>query len=299
MTISNICVSVITVVYNLVQSDRLDLFKQMLHSVQIQTYQNIEHFIIDGDSNDGTKEFLKMLLSDKRNVNYISEPDTGIYNAFNKGIKLSKGDLILFLNSDDFFWDESSIESLVTIIQSEHIDFVCAKATIISDKKHSIFSPQIKSYLVKTPFCHQTMLCKKEILTKYGGFNENFKYAADYELIVKLLYYNHSYSILDKIVVGYRAGGVSGINAKETKEEVIYAVHSIIFEKVLTEKETYCLFTSYFPLFPIIKVLLSRKLNIRTKIETILNLKHTICRLFRLRFIIVLIENLIRRKYKS
>ena len=83
-------ISIITVTYDLVKSGREDFFKQMFESVQNQTYQNIEHVIIDGASSDGTVKLIQNLINQSSNPNiqfkFISEPDTGIYNAMNKGI---------------------------------------------------------------------------------------------------------------------------------------------------------------------------------------------------------------------
>ena len=91
-------VSIITVTRNLIDAGRKDFFRQCVESVRMQDYPNIEHLIIDGASTDGTVDLLKEM-----NVNYISEPDAGIYTAINKGISLSEGKYVAFLNSDDFY----------------------------------------------------------------------------------------------------------------------------------------------------------------------------------------------------
>ncbi len=101
-------VSIITVVYN-----NKDTIKDAIKSVLNQTYKNIEYIIIDGASNDGTVDIIK---SYGDNIDkFVSEPDKGIYDAMNKGIKLATGDIIGILNSDDFYVDKKVIEKVVKV----------------------------------------------------------------------------------------------------------------------------------------------------------------------------------------
>ncbi len=295
MNTNNIKVSVITAVLDLINNNRAESFKQMLQSVQEQTFSSIEHIIIDGNSNDGTQEFISKLISNCDDVRFISEEDTGIYNAFNKGVAFASGECLIFLNSDDFLWDKFAIESLVEVMSEKQADFACASAMVLFEEKKELFQPQMRSYLYKTPFCHQTMLCKKDVIFKYKGFNEKYKFSADYELIVKIIISHHSYVILDKIVVGYRVGGLSSQNAKLTKEEIIEAVHSVVFKKVLTKNETIKLFKRAFPIIPVFKVLLSSNLSIRLKLSFMVNIKYILKNILRFRFIVGTIENCIRR----
>ena len=97
----NIKISVITATFNLIKNGREAFFRQMVESVQRQTCRNVEHLIVDGGSSDGTVQMLEELASAGK-IRYISEPDKGIYDAMNKGAALAAGELITFLNSDDF-----------------------------------------------------------------------------------------------------------------------------------------------------------------------------------------------------
>ena len=109
-------ISIITVCYNIIDSGRKQYFKQMLDSVKEQSYDNIEHVIIDGASSDGSVEYIKHLIKDDQRTVFVSEPDTGIYDAMNKGWRLAKGDYIAYLNSDDFYHNLSCIEHVVKSI---------------------------------------------------------------------------------------------------------------------------------------------------------------------------------------
>ena len=90
-------VTIVTVVYNLIENGREQYFRQCLESVHKQLYQNIEHIVIDGASNDGTIDLLEE-YNKKGWIKYYSEPDTGIYDAMNKGIEKATGKYIVFLN---------------------------------------------------------------------------------------------------------------------------------------------------------------------------------------------------------
>lgn len=111
-------VTIVTVVYNLIKADRRNYFIECLESVHKQTYSNIEHLVIDGASNDGTLEILKE-YANMGWIKYISEPDTGIYNAMNKGILKAQGKYIVFLNSDDFFHNNKFVGANVKVLEKK------------------------------------------------------------------------------------------------------------------------------------------------------------------------------------
>ena len=102
-------VTVVTITFNLIKAGREKTFRQSLESIHNQTYKNIEHIIIDGASQDGTIELLEE-YAQKGWIKYYSESDTGIYNAFNKGIDRANGEYIVFVNSDDFYGCKFVIE---------------------------------------------------------------------------------------------------------------------------------------------------------------------------------------------
>ena len=113
--INKLKVSIITVVFN-----RVETIASAIKSVQIQEYPNISHVIVDGGSTDGTMERIKELQSANQIVN--SEPDQGIYDALNKGIKIADGDIVGLVHSDDFFSDELVISDVVSNILFGNLD---------------------------------------------------------------------------------------------------------------------------------------------------------------------------------
>lgn len=177
-------VTVVTVTHNLINAGRKELFRQCVESVRHQTYDHIEHIVIDGASTDGTLDLIKE-YADKGWLTYYSEKDTGIYEAMNKGIDKSSGDYINFLNSDDFFNHPDGIKLSVQHLLETKADFSFAKCTFINSQGEylGLYLPVIESFLFRMPFCHQTMLIKKETLLQLDKFDENFKSAADFDFV--------------------------------------------------------------------------------------------------------------------
>lgn len=156
-------------------------------SIKSQTYKNIEIVIVDGESKDGTCEVIKEIAEEqKSNVVWISEKDSGIYNAMNKGMKLATGDIIAFFN--DEFTENKAIEKIVDAIvdsgmDGAHSDLVyCKDGRII--RKWKMGEGDIKQGWMPA---HPTLFLKKEVYQKYGGYKENYKCAADYEFMVRIL----------------------------------------------------------------------------------------------------------------
>tara|TARA_B100000767_G_C19744541_1_gene527823 strand:+ start:990 stop:1757 length:768 start_codon:yes stop_codon:yes gene_type:complete len=179
--------SVITVVKN----DKLKI-SSTIKSVLNQTYKNFEYIVVDGKSTDGT---LKILSKFKKKINsLISESDKGIYFAMNKGIKISKGEIIIFINSGDLF-SKNAFRIINNVFQSnKKIDFVFGtinrhytKSTIL---KHGINSNRLK-YNFDFATAHSTgFFLKRKIFSKYGLFNTKYKCSADYDLYYRLILKN-------------------------------------------------------------------------------------------------------------
>lgn len=175
-------VSLILATYN-----SKDNFIKTYKSIKKQTYEEIEIVVIDGGSKDGTCEVIKE-ISEKETKNFlwISEKDSGIYNAMNKGLRLATGDILAFFN--DEFTDNRAIEKIVDAIENSgmdgaHSDLVyCKDGRII--RKWEMGEGDIRQGWMPA---HPTLFLKKEVYQKYGGYKENYKCAADYEFMVRIL----------------------------------------------------------------------------------------------------------------
>ena len=202
-------VSIITVTFNSAST-----LKDTLESVRSQNYSKINHVLIDGGSKDHTVDIIK---SFPHVENWVSEKDNGLYDAMNKGIDLATGDIIGILNSDDFYPDENVISEVVEIFNQTNCEAVYADLVYVDeiDTKKRIrkwISGKFKLKNILTGWMppHPTLFLRKNVYQKYGKFNLSLKSAADYELILRMLY-KHQISVayLPRVIVHMRAGGQS------------------------------------------------------------------------------------------
>tara|TARA_B100001093_G_scaffold187555_1_gene180161 strand:- start:220 stop:978 length:759 start_codon:yes stop_codon:yes gene_type:complete len=208
-------ITIITVVYNNIAtiSDAID-------SVLTQTYNNIEYIVIDGGSNDGTVE--KVQSYEKGIDKLVSEKDKGIYDAMNKGIVLATGDIVGILNSDDVYFDENVIDSVIKNFKKKQTDCVYGDLYYVEKNDLNKIIRYWKSSKFKAgSFAqgwhppHPTFFLKKEVYEKYGLFDLKMKVSADFDLMLRLLERHQiSTSYLSKVLVKMRLGGESNRSLK-------------------------------------------------------------------------------------
>lgn len=208
-------ISIITVTLNSATT-----IERTIQSVLSQSYSSIEYIVVDGVSTDNTLDILEKYFSlfDRR-LKYISEPDTGIYDAMNKGFGMATGSIVGYLNSDDFFKDTFVVEKIVEAFNAYKIDAVFGNVLYIKDSKNKVkrkysgknFHPGILHYGVMPP--HPSFYAKRSCYLRYGLYNTNFYIAGDFELLLRFfLKGNISYKYLDIDMVVMRLGGVSTRN---------------------------------------------------------------------------------------
>lgn len=217
-------VTIVTITFNLIKANREKTFRQCLESVHNQTYKNIEHIVIDGGSKDGTIDLIKE-YTDKEWIKYNSEPDTGIYDAMNKGIKMAKGKYIAFLNSDDYYHGIDGVYNSVIALEESGADFSYAPVRMINEygvvnNNHPHVAPKIKNVFFVMPFCHQTMFTKRDVLIKENLFDDNFKSAGDYDLVIRLCLKNYKNIYVKDLFTTFTWGGFSVSNNGLSVEEV-------------------------------------------------------------------------------
>lgn len=187
-----------------------------MESALKQTYSEFEHIIVDGASSDNTMEIVKEFEPRYNGrLKYISEPDHGIYDAMNKGLKMATGDVIGILNSDDFF---SAPDILQTVAENiENVDAVYADVHYIKDNNvnHGVryySSRRFRKWKMRLGFmpAHPTFYCKKNIYDSYGHFKHDFKIASDFELLLRFIYlHNIKTNYIQRNFVTMRIGGAS------------------------------------------------------------------------------------------
>lgn len=166
--------------------------ERAIKSVLSQTYPNMEYVIIDGGSIDGTIDEINRY---KEQIDYfISEPDSGIYNAMNKGIKAATGNVLFFLNSDDYFADDKVVEDAANVFQERpEVDIVFGNQIFdLGDKtfiKNQSFEVT-REQLARTTVQHQTVFTKRHVFDFTNGFSEDYKIVSDFDWMLKVFVVN-------------------------------------------------------------------------------------------------------------
>ena len=178
-------VSIVTVCFN---SERT--IRDTLNSVEKQSHHLIEHIIVDGKSEDKTLD----IIGEYKHVSkVISENDDGIYDAMNKGLSFCNGDIVGFLNSDDFFYNNQVISGYVEKFKNQDADVVYGDLDFIAENQNKIVRRWRSSSFEKKNISrgwippHPTFYAKRDLFNKLGGFDKNFKFASDYDLMIRFL----------------------------------------------------------------------------------------------------------------
>lgn len=217
----NIKVSIITPCLNSEKTIR-----QTIESVLNQTYCNIEYILIDGGSKDATIDIIKEYQPRfEGRLRYVSEPDKGIYDAMNKGIKMSRGELIGIINSDDFY-EIQSVERAVRTMTCDRYQVIYGYLRIIErsgvEKYVKITEDKLPMQMMPHPTCFVT----RQTYIRYGLFLTQFKIAADYELILRFFKAGDVRFVLcPSIQASFRAGGTSSSNKTALEQEWIRLLH--------------------------------------------------------------------------
>ncbi|MDC7150370.1 glycosyltransferase family 2 protein [Parabacteroides johnsonii] len=196
-------VSVITVTWNSGAT-----LRDTLESVLRQTYLDIEHIIVDGGSTDNTMELVREYEPRYHGrLRYVSEPDKGIYDAMNKGIRMATGDIIGILNSDDFYTSSDIVEILAGELKENHVD---GKDLDKSIRYYSSAGFRRWKMLLGFMPAHPSFYCRKETYERFGLFRTSYKVAADFENLLRLIYVGKiSIKYIPKDCVTMRIGGAS------------------------------------------------------------------------------------------
>lgn len=162
-------------------------FLKSYESIQQQTYPNIEIVIVDGASTDGTREEIERLAKLNPSLKWVSEKDSGIYNALNKGIQMAEGDIIAIFN--DRYLCETAVEQYVRAIEETQCDGVHSDLIYADDQGKIVREWHMGEGNIRTGWMpgHPTLYLKRKIYEKYGLYKEDYKCAADYEFMVRIL----------------------------------------------------------------------------------------------------------------
>ena len=206
-------VSIITVARNSAAT-----IKDSCDSVAKQTWPSIEHILIDGASCDDTVVIARQ--SARPDLRILSEPDCGIYYAMNKGLQIASGEIVGFLNSDDFYADQNVIADIVNAINDTGADCCYGDLMYVAKKDPTVTVRYWKSKTYNEGLFekgwhppHPTFFVRRRYLMQYGMFDPELSISADYELMLRFLRKFHAKSIyIPRVMVNMRTGGTSGGN---------------------------------------------------------------------------------------
>lgn len=212
----NIKISIIVVVYN-----SRDALRLTLRSIIEQRYSNKEIIVIDGNSTDGTKD---VIIENSLDISmWVSEPDSGIYDAMNKGLMMATGDYVWYVNAGDFIYNEYTLEN---IFRGDDLDSdIYYGDTLIVNEKSEVLGlrkKRVPNALVWQDFrkgmviCHQSIIIKKEIVEK---FDTTYKYSADYKWVIEAVKKSKSRKNTKEIISIFSNGGATTQHRKESLNE--------------------------------------------------------------------------------
>ncbi len=210
--------SVITVTYNAEHT-----LERTLKSVREQTYPAIEHIIVDGNSNDGTVALIHRYENER--LKWISEPDKGLYDAMNKGIKMATGDYLCFLNAGDTFYDTDTVQKIFASIDENHSpDILYGETAIVDDNGRFLHMRRLqapknltwKSFKHGMVVCHQAFIVKRELVEPY---DLSYRFSADFDWCIRMMKKAKNIYNTDLILVNYLNTGMTTANRKASLRE--------------------------------------------------------------------------------
>lgn len=238
-------ISIITSCYN-----RASTLEGAIKSVFAQSYSDIEYIIVDGSSNDSSQKIIEELIRvapKNISIRYISEPDHGMYEAINKGIRMATGDYIGLVHSDDFLYSPHTISDIVKQLEDTHADFLYGDGLFVNPENtdkvvRKWIGGSYRLWKVRHGWLplHPTCYIRKEVMERRGLYNESYKIAADSDLLFRyLLGGDITVTYLPEYIVRMRMGGLSTDSAKRKQmwKEDIRMYHSHGMNATITKIE--------------------------------------------------------------
>ncbi|MDR0581531.1 MAG: glycosyltransferase [Prevotellaceae bacterium] len=209
-------VSIITVTYNAEK-----YLEQTIKSVTTQSYKNIEYIIIDGQSTDGTAAIIQRYR--KHIAYYLSEPDNGIYDAMNKGIRKAAGELIGIINASDFYQPDAVAHIVRAWIDHPQYGIFYGNTNFYFDNgcflKEKKAAPNMDNLYKGIYFCHASVFVTKATYQKHGLFDLRYKLSGDFDFALRNYKAGTQFFYIDKVIANFRTGGISAQNNTNSTQE--------------------------------------------------------------------------------
>ena len=218
MKTKEIKVSIVTPCFNSAKTIR-----QTIESVLNQTYKNIEYIVVDGGSSDGTLDIIKEYLPRFHGrMRYISEKDRGIYDAMNKGIRMTRGGLIGIVNSDDYY-EHDAVEKVVSRLTDDRYQVIYGYSRLIDNDRATGIRKNHHKNLVNHMIQHPTCFVTRETYRDFGMFLTVFKISGDYEFMIRLQKSKAVvFTQIKMVLTNMRIGGVSGNLKRRSLENIAF-----------------------------------------------------------------------------
>lgn len=228
----DLVISLVTVCYNAEAT-----IERCITSAINQNFKNLEYIIVDGGSTDNTINIVKK-FKDRISI-FISEPDSGIYDAMNKGIGKATGQVIGMLNADDYFANNEILSEIALTFNEQDadiiygdLDFVTPDGKIVRKWRSGNYFSGIFNWGWMPP--HPTFYCKKHLFSKLGVYSLNFGTAADYELMARFMHLNKpKVSYIKKVLVKMQVGGVSNKSFRNYLKAIAFNYKAMMINKII------------------------------------------------------------------
>jgi glycosyltransferase involved in cell wall biosynthesis len=210
-------VSVVTVVFNTHET-----IERTIESVVGQSYDNVEYIVVDGGSDDGTLDTIKQYAN---KIDYfVSQPDNGIYDAMNKGISLSSGDIVGIINSDDWY-ERDTVETIARTYEEDDGCIQYGICRYFDDEGEIIVQTPLASRLERQMIAHPTCFVPKRLYTMHGDFDTDYKIAADYDLMLRMYKKGVPFRLHHKLLSNCTVGGACHSNPHTSFREIAMIKH--------------------------------------------------------------------------
>lgn len=214
----------VTATYNCMKAGNRERLIRCVESVAKLKTEH-EHLIYDGASTDGTVELLRELEAKTPGLKVVSEPDTGIYNALNKGVRDAKGEWFYVLGADDYILHPEVMDALLAEYNSDEI-------VTPAEIKYGLRPVTTKKIFINMPYCHQGVIQKTAAIRRFGAFDEQYAIASDFKLILQFHEAGLDIRYDDRVFAYFGGDGMSSTSTDETIVEYanIVATHFRISE---------------------------------------------------------------------